>query len=81
MAYAKTRSLNQELNEGQTDGRFKKVITDRAGAVEMTTWEQRKDLANRFGIHEAQEKVLPGSGEAVRTPYTVSTDGALDEVN
>lgn len=73
MAYPQLRSMNASLDEGATDGKYKKVINDRSGA-EPTTYAGRVllDDAN-FGIHEAEDKVVPG-GRGVRyTPGYVPT--------
>ncbi len=73
MAYAQPRSANAELDEGMTDGKYKKGITDRGGEVENGTWRSRADLIGGFyGIHEAPEKVTP-DGLVVRTRNTVHT--------
>jgi hypothetical protein len=75
MALPVTRSVVRELDEGLTDGRYKKVVTDRGGLVEDGFWENRKHLSVKmYGIVEAPTKVLPGAnGMEVTTPYTVPT--------
>ena len=61
-------NLRGELAEGATDGSYKKVIRDRGGVVEDTTYQQRTDMADVFyGIHEAPIKEL-GDGTSARTP-------------
>ena len=58
--YAPSRSMNAELSEGMTDGKYKKVVRDRGGVVEASTYTERADLNDRyFGIHEKQVKVAP----------------------
>lgn len=73
MAYAQSRSMNAELNEGLTDGKYKKVINNRGGVVEGTTQRARTDLLDVWhGIHEEPIKVRP-DGVAARTPNYVAT--------
>lgn len=74
MAYAPHRSMNADLNEGMTDGKYKKVVQDRGGFVEPTTYEDRKDLSTTWygGIYEESNKIRP-DGKVVRTPNYVST--------
>lgn len=73
MATAQPRSANAELAEGMTDGKYKKVITDRGGFVEPTTYLERKNLHDTwYGIHEAYDKVLPDARPR-HTPNTVET--------
>lgn len=73
MVYAPTRSVNAELNEGATDGKYKKVITDRGGFPETTTYRERAELDDIwFGIHEKPVKVRP-DGKVVVTPDFVYT--------
>lgn len=61
MAYAQSRSMNKDLSEGMTDGKYKKVAyTDRGGDVEPATYMNRMDLNdNYYGFHEAPNKVKP----------------------
>jgi hypothetical protein len=76
MAQARPRSANAELREGMTDGKYKKVITDRGGVVEATTYTDRQDLADVWhGIHEAPVKVRP-DGLPTQTPNFVATPPA-----
>lgn len=76
MATAIPRSANAELNEGMTDGKYKKVINDRGGLVEPTTYLVRKDLADIwYGIHEEPGKVLPDALHQ-KTPNFVATPPA-----
>jgi hypothetical protein len=68
MSYAPNRQLAGELNEGLTDGTYKKVNTDRGGRVESTTYAVRRDLADLwYGVHETPVKERP-DGVTVRTP-------------
>jgi len=72
MAYPQTRSMNGDLSEGLTDGKYKKVINNRANA-EPTTQAGRTDLFDRhFGIHEAPVKSHP-DGLRHPTPGYVPT--------
>lgn len=73
MATAPSRSANAELSEGMTDGKYKKVVTDRGGFVEHTTYLERQDLHDVwYGIHEESDKVLPDA-LSQRTPNFVAT--------
>lgn len=79
MSYATPRSANSELDEGMTDGKYRKVVMDRGGEVENLTYESRADLTDGwYGIHEAQEKMTP-DGIRCRTVNTVRTPMALPE--
>lgn len=67
MATNTSRSQNAELAEGATDGKYKKIVTDR-GVAESTTYESRRDLHDAYyGLHEAKQKEL-GDGTAHVTP-------------
>lgn len=73
MVYANSRSMNGELNEGATDGKYKKVTPNRGGHVEHTTQQERDDLKDTwYGIHEMGTKVRP-DGRTVSTPGYMST--------
>lgn len=66
-------NLRGELAEGATDGSYKKVIRDRGGVVEDTTFQQRQDMADVwYGIHETPVKEL-GDGTSAATPNYRST--------
>lgn len=76
MAYAPHRSMNAELSEGMTDGKYKKVVQNRGGFVDPTTYQERADLNDRwYGIHEQDKKALPDT-LVTRTPNYVSTKDA-----
>lgn len=61
-------NLRGELAEGATDGTYRKIVRDRGGVVEDTTYQQRADLADVFyGLHETPVKNL-GDGTSERTP-------------
>lgn len=67
------RSANAELAEGATDGKYKKVIRDRGGVVDSSTYAERVDLADvYYGIHEDLTKTNTDA-KPVRTPNTVTT--------
>lgn len=71
-----SRSQNAELAEGMSDGKYKKVVTDRGGRVSPGTYDDRRDLADvHFGIHEARTKVL-GDGSVHVTPDYIGTPTA-----
>jgi len=60
------RSLNGDLNEGQTDGKYRKAHKDRGGLVEPTTDLDRVALHPWYGYGypntQAPVQVLPGTG-------------------
>ena len=74
MAYAQSRSMNDELNAGMTDGKYKKVHQNWAPVVFDASYTERADLDDVwYGIHEKQVKVAPdalaqATPEFVRTP-------------
>jgi phage tail protein X len=73
MAYPRTRSAIDELNQGMSDGTYKQVSRDRGGVIEPATYAARKGLSDIwYGIHEATIKELPDALPA-HTPTTVST--------
>ncbi|MFF3356229.1 hypothetical protein ACFYWN_27085 [Streptomyces sp. NPDC002917] len=73
MSYANERSLTGDLNEGLTDGAYKKVVRDRGGVVESTTYAARSDLNDLwYGIHEDPLKHTP-DGRSITTPNYVGT--------
>jgi hypothetical protein len=73
MVYPLSRSMNADLHEGATDGKYKKVIQGRGGVVESTTYRDRSDLFDGyFGIHETDAKVS-GDGVVAPTPNFVPT--------
>lgn len=77
MAVNNTRSQNAELAEGMSDGKYKKIVTDRGGNVDPATYADRRDLSDaHFGIHEARTKVL-GDGTVHTTPDYVATAPAM----
>ncbi|MGW3860254.1 hypothetical protein ACWEDZ_02050 [Streptomyces sp. NPDC005047] len=76
MSYATPRSMTGDLNDGLTDGTYKKVSTDRGGGVDPATYGVRQDLNDLwYGVHEAAVKRRP-EGLAVRTPTYVPTPPA-----
>lgn len=73
MALPVSRSVNRELDEGMTDGTYKKVVQNRGGLVEEGFWLARKQLSTKgYGIVESPTKVL-ANGDEISTPYTVAT--------
>lgn len=62
------RSLNADMNEGQTDGTYRKAHKDRGGIVDPATDLVRSQLHPWYGYgyatQEAHPKVLPGGGTA-----------------
>ncbi|WP_369042187.1 hypothetical protein [Streptomyces sp. Midd1] len=68
MSYAPHRPMAGELDEGLTDGTYKKINRDRGGSVDPATYNARQDLADIwYGIHETPVKRRP-DGVAARTP-------------
>lgn len=79
MAYPQARSMNASLNEGATDGKYKKIVNDRDGDVEHATYLERIDLNdNWFGIHEAAVKRIPGGRGWSSTPNAVPSTSPQD---
>lgn len=75
MAVNQSRSQNADLAEGMSDGKYKKVVMNRANA-EPTTYADRRDLDDTwYGIHETSVKVLPDATVHV-TPDYVATPAA-----
>jgi len=71
-----TRSMNTALAEGGTDGVYRKIVTDRGGVVEATTYLARRDLCDTYyGLHEARQKTM-GDGTVHSTPDYVLTPPA-----
>ena len=74
MAYPRSRSCNDELDAGATDGRYKKVIADRGGDVEHCFLGNRTSLTGaHYGIHEAETMEVPGKDVSCVNPYRVVT--------
>ena len=60
MAYPVARSCNRALNEGMTDGVYKKVVQDRGGKVDPLTYATRREFSDVwYGIHEIDPKMMP----------------------
>lgn len=60
MSYPQSRGMNNALSEGTTDGKYKKIVTDRDGFIDPGTYEDRSDLNDQwYGIHEKKVKVTP----------------------
>lgn len=76
MAYPTPRSMNSDLIEGATDGKYKKVVNARGGEVELATQAAREGLHDTwYGIHEAEGKTLQDTRQ-VRTAYFEATPKA-----
>ena len=77
MAYPNLRSCNDDLEAGMTDGLYRKIIMDRGGVVEPTTYAARRDLTDAwYGLHECPSMMTPDNMR-VRNPYGVSTPEAV----
>lgn len=61
MAYPAPRSLNRDLMEGMSDGKYQKVNQNVGGIVEKElAYGELEDLSDTYyGIHEAPVKRLP----------------------
>lgn len=79
MAYATPRSMNASLEQGMTDGKYKKVAANRGGFTEVERlMEDRKDLADIwYGIHEVDVKVFPDGSKPRATMGYVETAPAI----
>lgn len=76
MATAPQRSCNSELEEGMTDGTFKKVVMNRGGFPDELTGAVRRQFDDIWhGIHEMNPKIGP-DGLTVSTPYYEATEKA-----
>lgn len=74
MALPPLRIMTAELVEGATDGKYKKVVNDRGGQVEASTYLSRAQLDDLwFGIHEDQPKEVPGGAGSRPSPNYVAT--------
>jgi hypothetical protein len=68
MAKNESRDLLLELRDGASDGSYRKIVRDRGGDVENTTWEERQDMAAVwFGFSEIESKNV-GDGSRGITP-------------
>lgn len=68
MATAPQRSCNSELEEGMTDGTFKKVVMNRGGTIDPLTGAVRNQFDDIWhGITECNPKIGP-DGLTVNTP-------------
>lgn len=80
MVYPLSRSMNADLHEGLTDGKYKKVVQNRGGVVNPATYRARSDLFDAwYGIHETRIK-RAGDDVAGPTPEFVSTPPAFPPV-
>lgn len=61
MVYPAMRSMNADLEDGMSDGKYKKIVINRGGVTEKELmYAGRMDLSDTyFGIHEIADKVLP----------------------
>jgi hypothetical protein len=76
MAVNTSRRMSEELFEGMTDNKYKKVVEDRGGEVDMATYVNRESLDDTwYGIHERKLKALP-DGRVHVTPDYVATPSA-----
>ncbi len=77
--YAQPRSMNAELAEGATDGKYKKVLSrERGGFVNPDTQTARADLYDPYyGIHEVNPKVLPDARVRSTPNYVLTPRAAI----
>jgi len=56
MAVNETRSMNQDLRRGATDGKFKNLTPDRGGEVDPTASAVRsEELQIQYNVQEAPQ--------------------------
>ena len=79
MAYPAPRSMNADLEEGMSDGKYKKIVMNRGGVTEgRLFYEIREPMYDMwYGIHETPEKRFP-DGTRSQTPYFVANDRPTD---
>lgn len=65
MAVNRSRSQNAELDEGATDGTFKKIPPDRSG-VNDPNLAGRRDLPWRYGVEDSPVLRRPDTGGVAR---------------
>lgn len=76
---ANVRSMNADLQEGATDGKYKKVVNNRGGVVESTTHEARIDLCDTwYGIHEQPVKTNQSVQHKTTPNYVPTPPAHLD---
>jgi hypothetical protein len=79
VAYAPPRSMNASLEQGMTDGSYKKVAADRGGFPEVD--RRARDLADLdnvwYGFHECEVKVFP-DGSKPRATRNYADTGDLE---
>lgn len=69
MAYPQSRSCNQDLHAGMTDGAYKRAAPNRGGILEHTSCAVRQQMSGVWhGFNETQMKVLP-DGRPDHPPY------------
>jgi hypothetical protein len=78
MAYSHIRSMNRDLEEGMTDGKYKKLTPNRGGVTENELRARTlRDLDDVwFGYHETPAKALPDSTHTDKTHDFVATKPA-----
>jgi hypothetical protein len=75
MVYPASRSENKALEDGMSDGKYKKITPNRGGVVDTAMVAKvRGDLHDIwFGIHEAAIKTLPDGTVDDRSAEYVAT--------
>lgn len=67
MATNESRSMNRDLSEGMTDGKYKKLVTrERGGVVDPLTEESRRDLSRINYDREQAPVMLRPDGKVFR---------------
>ena len=62
------RSMNAELNEGMTDGSYKKIPRDRS-VVNDPNLAARREMSWRYGFEDAPVERRPDTGAPARRAY------------
>lgn len=75
MVYPVSRSMNGDLAEGMSDGKYKKICPNRGGITESDlAAAERWDLDDVwYGIHEAPVKRLPDTTVEARSEHYAAT--------
>lgn len=74
MVYPALRSMNKDLEEGMSDGKYKKICPNRGGVTEdRLLYAERADLYDvYYGIHETPDKRLPDGTLDIKSSEYVS---------
>jgi hypothetical protein len=64
MSVNRSRSQNLELNEGATDGTYKKIPPNRSNVE--NSLDERREMSWRYGFEDAPVKFRPDTGLPAR---------------